>query len=577
MSSAAARDLELEYALAPKDPSQEPPPAAETLSGTEIATPPLKSRRQSASSDSTEEGLVQRIAFLLIALTLLAGFWALARQFRVAAHGGGDQNAYLVGGRHLAERFSTALWPEESGQFVGPMWVSGKGGRYVPKYPPGYPLLVAFVWKAAHLTGHGATAANWVYEVNPALMTLALLGVFLLARCVAGSAAGLVAVVVAAASPVTFSLANNPNSHAASLCFGVWAMYLLLRWWKAGGIGRAVIAGLLLGLAATVRYAEAMLVLPLVLIVLFNLRRSDRSWGHKIVLLAGWALPILIVLAFNYAKIGRWTGYDASGESQPGEGFKWEYFRQNWAMMLRQLNGVALIGFLPIGVLGLLVLPAMNWRVAAVLWAWLLPGVLLYTSYYWAPVDHGTVHYLRFFLGVFPPIAVGVGWLVARVAPVGGAGESTAEAASPRPVVWHVGTILFVLGVGTYNLWNALPLLEVDYRRTAAVAQAADKLIHEAKVPPGSIVSGPEEFLNHLQLVTDYRLYAADKAPAGGFIIEPGSRKIAPGRREVLRWTEDREPRGGGGGGWWRRAESDPVPPANWRLVEVTPARGGVN
>src|SRR5687767_11266911 len=98
MSSAAARDLELEYALAPKDPSQEPPIAAETLGGSDVAISSPPARRRSASSDSTEESLVQRVAFLLIALALLAGFWTLARQFRVAAHGGGDQNAYLVGG-----------------------------------------------------------------------------------------------------------------------------------------------------------------------------------------------------------------------------------------------------------------------------------------------------------------------------------------------------------------------------------------------------------------------------------------------------------------------------------------------
>jgi 4-amino-4-deoxy-L-arabinose transferase-like glycosyltransferase len=472
---------------------------------------------------------------------LLAGFWTVTRHFRIPAHGGGDQNAYLVAGRNLAERFSTSLWPQDPDQFVGPMWVAGKGGRYVPKYPAGYPLMVAIVWKTTHLIGHDATAPGWVYQINPALMTLALLGIFLLTRQVAGSLGGILAILVVATSPVTLSLANNPNSHAPALCSAVWGIYLLFRWWHAGGLWRAALAGLLLGFAATVRYAEILLVLPLVLVVLFNLHKRPRA--QLAVLIAAWALPILIQLAFNYATMARLTGYAATGESHA---FTWDYFRQNWAMMLRQLNSVALFGFLPLGVLGLLILPAANWRHAVVLLAWLLPGIALYTSYYWAPVDQGTVHYLRFFLSIFPPIAIGAAWLMTR--------QSNGQ------LIPRIVALVFALAVGSYNLWNALPILQSEHRQAAAVAQAAEKLTKDANLPPGSIVYAPGEFLNHLQFAADYRLYPADKArPSAGpaFLIEPEIKSQPSTGRILLRWTEP---------------PADSLPPAAWRLVEISPS-----
>jgi hypothetical protein len=236
-------------------------------------------------------------------------------------------------------------------------------------------------------------------------------------------------------------------------------------------------------------------------------------------------------------------------------------------MMLRQLNGAALFGFLPIGVLGLLMLPAVSWRTALVLWAWLVPGVLLYTSYYWAPVDHGSVHYLRFFLSVFPPIAVGAAWVLTQLA---------TQVDLKRRWVGSLAVLLVALGATAYAVWSALSILESEHRRSLAVAQAADRVMKDAKVPAGSVVIGPEEFLNHFQFVADYRLYPSGKEPVAGgrgriFAIEPQAKESGPARREILRWTEGRDDGAERGGRWWRRGERNALPPANWRLVEITP------
>jgi hypothetical protein len=239
------------------------------------------------------------------------------------------------------------------------------------------------------------------------------------------------------------------------------------------------------------------------LVALFNLcTRVRRSWIQTVTLLGCWCLPIAVLVVANRLTLGSWTGYDATHEST---GFDGRYLGQNWDVVLRQLAGTGLFLTLPLGILGLIQLFARNWRLATVLWAWLLPGVLLYGAYYWAPEQMG-IAYARFFLTVLPPLALGAAWCMTGLAPV------TPHAAwSFRWVVGPLAALVLVLGAGAHNVWATLPMLAGDYRRASIVADAADNLIREAQAPPGSVVFGPREMLHHLQFVGDYRLYAGDE------------------------------------------------------------------
>jgi hypothetical protein len=436
-----------------------------------------------------------RLAFAALLLAMLVGFWAFTRQFWVPAHGGADQNGYLVGGRMLADHVTTGFTPENTHAFVGRMWVVSADGRCYPKYPAGLPVIVAAVYKVA-----GPTA---VYFVSPVSMTLALAAVFLIVRLAAGSFGGILGALIVATSPVTLGLTNNPNSHAPALCFVTWGFYLLLRWWQRGGFWRAALAGLLIGCAATIRYSEALLILPVLVAAGFSLRPRERKSWLEVATLAGcWAAPILLLLVTNRVTLGGWTGYDATHEST---GFDRQYFAQNWDVLLRQLAGTGLFLTLPIGILGLIQLFARNWRLATVLWAWLVPGVLLYGAYYWAPENLG-IAYGRFFLTVFPPIALGAAWCMTGLAPV-----APHAAWSFRRIVAPLAALILVLGAGAHNIWATLPVLASDQRKAAIVREAADKVIVDAKAPAGSVIFGPREMLHHLQFVGDYRLYAGEE------------------------------------------------------------------
>jgi hypothetical protein len=432
-----------------------------------------------------------RLAFAIVLLAILVGFWIVTRQFWIPAHGGADQNGYLVGGRMLADHGSAAQAPPDPYAFVGRMWVAAPDGRYFPKYPLGLPLLVAMVIK---LAGPGAA-----YLISPIAMLLALLGVFLLARLIAGSFAGLLATLIVATSPVTLGLANNPNSHATALCLVTWGFFLLLGYWQRPGFSRAALAGLLIGLAATVRYSEGTHGLSVLLVACFTLRRSR---AHAGTLLVAWAAPILFLLMVNRVTMGTWTGYGPTGEST---GFALEHLAQNWDVLLRQLASTGLFLTLPVGVLGLILLFAWSARLALLLWAWLLPGLLVYAAYYWAP-DNSGIGYARFFLTLFPPLALGAAWSLTQLAPV-----APHAARTYQRIIAPVAALVLVLGAGAYNVWSAIPMLAADGRKAATVARAADQVMRVAKAPPGSVVFGPREFLHHLQFVADYRLYAADE------------------------------------------------------------------
>jgi hypothetical protein len=76
-----------------------------------------------------------------------------------------------------------------------------------------------------------------------------------------------------------------------------------------------------------------------------------------------------------------------------------------------------------------------------------------------------------------------------------------------RWVVAPLAALVIVVGAGAINVLGALPMLENDRRKCQAIEQAADQIINQAKAPADSVIFAPGEFLNHLQFVSNYRLY----------------------------------------------------------------------
>jgi hypothetical protein len=132
---------------------------------------------------------------------------------------------------------------------------------------------------------------------------------------------------------------------------------------------------------------------------------------------------------------------------------------------------VRLVLALPVGVLGLIVLFARNWRLAAVLCAWLLPNLLLYTAYYYALENDG-VNYIRFFMTVFPPLVMAAAWLLTQG--IAGTGSSV------RRVLHTVAALAVVALSGVLSLHTTLPMLRSDHAERLAAA-TVDRRVGEGQ------------------------------------------------------------------------------------------------
>jgi hypothetical protein len=357
----------------------------------------------------------KRWTFLAIGLALAIAYFISVYIYWQPIHSGVDQNGYLVGGKQFANTLSMKQAPVMIGQpdkfdphqFIGAMWVAATNNpqHFYPKYPLGLPLLYAIsLWVGG---SHGVQIA---YLVSPVAMAMAVLGVFLLTRRFAGSFPAILAMLIFATSPTTSALVTNPNSHATTVCCVVWGMLFILHWWRTGGALWALAGGFLVGYAATIRYTEGALLLPLAWAALVNLRwRKLKGWLESALVLVGWLIPVAILLTYNWVEMGTLTGYDATNEST---GFTWDAFYDNWETVIRNISENGLFLIFPISIAGMLGMFWWDWRKAIFLWLWIGPCLTIYTFYYWAPDGVG---YLRFVLTILPPMLISAFWLLAHV------------------------------------------------------------------------------------------------------------------------------------------------------------------
>jgi len=486
-----------------------------------------------------DESPGKRALFTALALVFALLFLSAMLAYWVPAHPGVDQNGYLVGGKMFAQHLTMGYTPPDPFCFVGRMWITTDNATFYPKYPLGLPLLYAIaLWLGGPM--HGVYLAHLI---TPLAMSLALVGTYLLLRQVLSVFPSILGVIVMAASPVTLELADNPNSHATTLCCVTWGMYFLLRWWRSPNLWWARAAGFLVGYAATIRYTEGLLVIPLLLVAAMR-SRTLPNWRDAGVLLLWWFIPIGCLVTFNLAWFGHLTGYDPTREST---GFAWSYFINNWQTMLRTMYDNGLIFIFPFAIAGLVTMFWWNWQLALVLASWIVPSLLLYTAYYWAP-DSPSTAYIRFFLTILPPLVLCAMWILARLATVG------AGFPRPRPMSGETPPLqnIFVSGLvvslsGAMGLYAAIPQLDNLYRSSLSSHTTGQHAL--ASIPPGSFVFADANILHHLQFIQDYRLYSFDMFSKGSLhfmanadldLPEPFQHDRAQALYELLKNESDR-------------------------------------
>jgi hypothetical protein len=464
---------------------------------------------------------------LLAAMATLQGYVLLF--FYAPASGGTDQNGYHVTAKLLKSAGRAYMEPESPFSFVGAMMVLTDEGRIYAKYPPGYPLLVLLAEVI------GGTDAG--YLVDPLCTVLACTLAFFLFRTVLSVFTSLLGVIWLMWNPLILQYANDANSHASALLCMIMGLWGLITWLQRKSLWPGVLGAAALGYAATIRYSEVLLCLPVLFAMVVKLlHANDRRRELFRVVRVGlaWALPVGALALFCWVSFGApWkTGYSYCVEDV---GFGWKYlFRDeaarrqgNWETLLVQMNWMGMLILWPLGVIGFGALIGRRWRIGGLVALATIPITFLYLLYYWAPNGETSLGYLRFYQSIIPILILCALWLCEQA--INRAG---------RPALAVTLGLVTLLGTSV-NLWNMLPSLHggVEGRRNLV----ATKGFVEAKVPAGSAVfAGDHSFLNYADATGDYRLFDLTLFRNAGFkrfdtVMNDANRLYEPDPRQRAR------------------------------------------
>ena len=297
---------------------------------------------------SSPGGMTPVIAFILLTAAFTGFHLALFRP----ALTGPDAHGYFLQTRFLAGTGSTVFKPESPVQYVGPHWLDVGAGRVGPVYGPGFAV--------ALLPGYLVAGPTGALVTNLVLAVLSLAAMFLLVRRLAGDWSAIAATALLAFLPTFNEQVHWGGTHVAIACLSLWGLLLLIRWSGSGRAWFAIAAGLLFGVIPAVRYPEAVLGVGFLLWLLLHLNRREHRVGTALLVLAGAALPVGLLLFYSRQTYGAWlaTGYARTGEQAA---FALSYVSRN---TLPYLGKLFTQGAGPVAVLGVPGLAAL-WLVPA--------------------------------------------------------------------------------------------------------------------------------------------------------------------------------------------------------------------
>jgi hypothetical protein len=394
------------------------------------------------------------LAFLLSVLAVLITHQLAVRVFECLPHLE-DEIAYTWQAKVYAQNRLTVPSPVDGKSFLVPFVVDYHGQRFA-KYPPGWPMLLAF--------GVRWGVRDWV---NPFLAGLGIWWLYRLGQRYFSAPIGLLAAALMLTSP--FFLLNS-----ASLLSHPWSLLLTLAFLSAwldlfsgealsarAAVLRVLVAGLSLGTLILTRPLTALgVALPFFIHGLYRLAffPSQRLWVLSIGLLTlavGMFLPLWqyavtgdpllnpYTLWWPYDKVGFGEGY---GRQEGGHSLFWAWvnLKVSLAAGAKDLFGWGDVSwlFLPFG----LAYGFQRFRRRSHLLIFsIAPSLMLVYMAYWIGAElFGPRYYYEGLVSVVPSTAAGIFWLA----------ETPLFA---RRRLFRMMLLFLLMGLVGYNLFCYLP------------------------------------------------------------------------------------------------------------------------
>jgi len=422
---------------------------------------------------------------LLVALLIAAYLAILIRNFAPGLESP-DVNGYYAQGSLLATTGKTYFVVESPVQFVGRHWLVTGDGRFYSRYSPGFPVLIASVYRVL--------GANASLALNGFLALLGVFGIYLLVNIELGGYWGVAAAFILATN-VTFNIHSMISaSHMLALVLLLFGFLFFVIWTRSGRIASVFAAALCIGCLPAVRPPEALYGMGAAAFILAHSKGRPRVWLHWLAAAAGGLVPLVPFLLYNHYAFGAFwkTAYELTREQS---GFSLRNILYHVPVYARTLfHGDGLGIFFPLGVAGVAVMCSLKGqrRTGWPLVLFFTPVTLLYMAYYWAPIEQ--VDYTaRFLLPTFPLYIYAGLWAVRRLRGLGG---------------WHrrLRVILSVL-ITLQAVWGgARSLIALGYIHRAKSVFAQVTRVLDANVPPRSVVIANSDIQQHLDFVRRWRL-----------------------------------------------------------------------
>jgi hypothetical protein len=397
---------------------------------------------------------------------------------------GADEASYLLAAKSLALHGTPAYHNPDPLLFVPKNMVEPRPGVYYPIYPIGYPLLAA----AGYLLG-GPQAA---FLVNPVITLLALLGAFFFLRLFVSDLFAAAGTLLLALHSAILRFGVAAMSHIPDLACATWGLYFSVLWYRKPALWKIFLAGTLFGYALSIRYTEALLLLPLLWLMAWwvwelptGAPRLRRILPHAAAAALGYLLGVAPTLWYHTIAFGSpfRTGYGLRNESSS---FSLHFFLDHIGFTLKMLctlpNGLLL---LPVAVIALFLRKWVTWRDAGFLALAFIPTILLYSAYYWMNSTEPLL-YARFFLPTFPAI------LVAALIPL--------DHATRRWRPLHFGLLFLLVLYASINLGHAPA--QTRFNGVLLFHEAATDMVR-AQLPPHAVIVAADDTAYSLTYYTD--------------------------------------------------------------------------